>query len=159
MTLVGVVVALLFVAGIVGSVVPWLPGPLFVVAGALVWALATQFETLGVGRLAILGALAALAFLLDLVVGALGARRHGASGMGMAGAVVGALVGLFLGPIGLIVGCVVGAIAGELLRGADLRQGVRSGAGALIGLVAGLAIDLVVCVTMIGLFLYWVWRV
>lgn len=158
MSLVGILVALLFVAGIVGSVVPWLPGPLFVVAGALVWALATQFETIGVGRLAILGALATLVFLLDFLVGALGARRHGASAMGMAGAVVGAVVGLLFGPVGLIVGCVVGAVAGELLHGADLRQGVSSGAGALIGLLAGLVTDLLASVTMIGLFLYWVWR-
>jgi uncharacterized protein YqgC (DUF456 family) len=157
MTLVGIVVALLFLAGIVGSVVPWMPGPVFVVAGALVWAFATSFETLGAGRLAILGALAALAFVLDLVVGAVGARRYGASPMGMAGAIVGAVVGLFFGALGLIVGCVVGAVDGELLRGADLASGVRSGAGALIGLLAGLAADLLVTLTMIGLFLYWVW--
>jgi hypothetical protein len=157
MTLVGLVVALLFLAGIVGSVVPWMPGPVFVVAGALLWAFATSFETLGMGRLAVLAGLAALAFVLDLVVGALGARRYGASRLGMAGAIVGAVVGLFFGPVGLIVGCVVGAVAGELLRGADLARSVRSGAGALIGLLAGLAADLVVTITMIGLFLYWVW--
>jgi uncharacterized protein YqgC (DUF456 family) len=158
MTVIGLVVALLFLAGLVGSVLPGLPGPALVAAGALVWALATNFETLGVGRLAVLGALAALAFVLDLVAGAVGARRYGASRLGMAGAIVGALVGLFLGPVGLIVGCVVGAVAGELARGADLARGVRAGAGALIGLLAGLATDLVVSVTMIGLFLYWVWR-
>jgi uncharacterized protein len=158
MTVVGIVVALLFAAGIVGSVVPWMPGPLFVVAGALVWALATDFQTLGAGRLAILAALAALAFVLDLVVGAVGARRYGASRLGMAGAAAGAVLGLFFGPVGLIVGCVVGAVAGELLHGADLRQSVRSGAGAVVGLLAGLAADLVVSLTMIGLFLYWVWH-
>ena len=57
----------------------------------------------------------------------------------------------------MIVGCVGGAVAGELLRGADLARSVRSGAGALIGLLAGLAADLLVTTTMIGLFLYWVW--
>jgi uncharacterized protein YqgC (DUF456 family) len=129
-----------------------------VVAGAVVWALATNFETLGVGRLAVLGGLAVLAFLLDLVVGAVGARRYGAGRLGMAGAIAGALVGLFFGPVGMIVGCVVGAVGGELLSGADLARGVRAGTGALLGLLAGLATDLLVSVTMIGLFLYWVWR-
>jgi uncharacterized protein YqgC (DUF456 family) len=57
----------------------------------------------------------------------------------------------------MIVGCVLGAIAGELLRGADLRGSIRSGIGALIGFLAGLAADLVVSLTMIGLFLFWVW--
>ena len=51
-TVVGVVVAALFLAGLVGSVVPWMPGPLFILAGAVVWAVATDFQTLGWGRLA-----------------------------------------------------------------------------------------------------------
>ena len=158
MTVVGGVVGLLFLAGLVGAVVPWMPGPLFVVAGAILWAVATDFETLGFGRLAILGVLAVLAFLFDFVAGALGARRYGASRWGILGATVGAIVGLFLGPFGLILGCVIGAVAGELLRGADLGGGVRSGLGALVGLLAGLVADLVVTITMIGLFLFWVWR-
>jgi uncharacterized protein YqgC (DUF456 family) len=157
MTAVAVIVGLLFLAGLVGSVVPWLPGPLFIVAGALVWAVATDFETLGVGRLLILGGLAAAAFLLDFVVGALGAQRYGASRWGVVGALVGGVVGLFFGPLGLIFGCIVGAVVGELVRGSDLERGIRSGVGAAVGLLAGLAADLVVSITMIGLFLYWVW--
>jgi hypothetical protein len=35
---------------------------------------------------------------------------------------------------------------------------VRSGVGALLGMVGGLLADLVVSLTMIGLFLYWAWR-
>jgi uncharacterized protein YqgC (DUF456 family) len=158
LTAVGVVVALLFLAGLVGSVVPWMPGPLLILAGAVLWAFATGFEALGWGRLAILAALAALGFVLDFLAGALGARRYGASRWGIVGAVAGAVVGLFLGPFGLVLGCVAGAVVGELLRGADLRGSVRSGLGALVGLLAGLVADLVVSVTMIGLFLSWVWR-
>jgi uncharacterized protein YqgC (DUF456 family) len=158
LTAVGIVVGLLFVAGLVGSVVPWMPGPLFILAGAILWAVATDFQTLGWGRLAILTTLAVLSFLLDFLAGALGARRYGASRYGVVGAIAGAIVGLFLGPLGLILGCVVGAVAGELLRGAGLEGSVRSGLGALVGLLAGLVADLVVSITMIGLFLYWVWR-
>jgi hypothetical protein len=158
LTAVGIVVGLLFVAGLVGSVVPWMPGPLFILAGAILWAFATDFQTLGWGRLAILTTLAVLSFLLDFLAGALGARRYGASRYGVVGAIAGAIVGLFLGPLGLILGCVVGAVAGELLRGAGLEGSVRSGLGALVGLLAGLVAVLVVSITMIGLFLYWVWR-
>ena len=157
-TVIGVIVAALFLAGLVGSVVPWMPGPLFILAGAVVWAVATDFQTLGWGRLAVLAALAVLSFLLDFLAGAIGARRYGASRWGVVGALLGAVVGLFLGPLGLIAGCVVGAVVGELARGADLAGGVRSGLGALVGLLAGLLADLVLAITMIGLFLYWVWR-
>jgi uncharacterized protein YqgC (DUF456 family) len=158
LTAVAVVVGLLFAAGLVGSVVPWLPGPPFVLAGAVVWALATDFETLGWGRLAILAALTALSVVLEFLTAAVGARRYGASRWGMLGAIVGALVGMFFGPVGLIVGCLAGAVAAELVRGSELGASVRSGVGALLGLIAGLVADLVVCVAMIGLFLVWVWR-
>ena len=158
MTAVAVIVGLLFVAGLVGSVLPWLPGPIFILAGAALWAIATDFQTLGIGRLLILTGLVALSAALSFLAGAVGARGGGGSRWGMVGATVGAIVGLFFGPLGMIVGCVVGAVLAELLRGADLRGSVRSGVGALIGFLAGLAADLVVSLTMIGLFLYWVWR-
>jgi len=158
LTAVGIIVGLLFLAGLVGSVVPWMPGPLFILAGAVLWAFATDFQTLGWGRFAILAGLALLSFLLDFLVGALGARRYGASRWGVVGAIVGGIVGLFLGPLGLILGSVAGAVVGELMRGADVEGSVRSGLGALVGLLVGLVADLAVCVTMIGLFLYWTWR-
>jgi len=158
MTLLAVVVGLLFVAGLIGSIVPWLPGPLFVLVGALIWAIATDFQTVGLGRLVVLTALTALSAVLGFAAGALGARGGGGSRWSMIGAGVGAIVGVFFGPLGMIAGCGLGAIGGELLRGADVRRSLRSGIGALIGFLVGLAADLVVSVTMIGLFLYWAWR-
>ena len=157
LTVVGIVVGLLFVAGLVGSVLPWLPGPLLILAGALLWAFATDFETLGWGRLALLAGLTAASAVLGFLAAALGARRYGASRWGVAGALVGAVAGIFFGPLGLLIGCMAGAVVGELLRGADLAGSLRSGVGAVVGLLAGLVADLVVCVTMIGLFVYWVW--
>ncbi|HEU5321458.1 MAG TPA: DUF456 domain-containing protein [Methylomirabilota bacterium] len=156
-TIAAIAVAILFLAGLVGSVVPWMPGPLLILAGALLWAVVTDFATLGVGRLAVLTVLAVVSFLLSFVVGAIGARRYGGSRWGVAGAVVGALVGLFFGPLGLLVGPVAGAVIGEIAHGATLEGGIRSGFGALIGLLGGLVADLVLSLSMIGLFLWWAW--
>jgi uncharacterized protein len=158
LTAVGIVVGLLFLAGIIGSIVPWVPGPLFILAGAILWAVATEFVTLGWGRLAILGALAGLTFLLDFVVGALGARCWGASRWGVVGAIVGALVGLFFGPLGLVFGSALGAVTAELVGGSSFEGGLRSGFGAMVGLLTGFVVDLLIALTMIGLFLHWVWR-
>lgn len=157
-TAAAIVVGVLFLAGLVGSVLPWVPGPLLIFAGALLWAAVTDFAAIGAGRLAILGALAAFTLLLSLVMGALGARRYGATRWGTIGALAGAIVGLFLGPLGVVVGTLAGAVGGELLAGTDVQGGIRSGLGALVGLLAGLLADLVVALTMIGLFLFWVWR-
>ncbi|MGH7326151.1 MAG: DUF456 domain-containing protein [Candidatus Rokuibacteriota bacterium] len=158
LTAIGIVVALLFAVGLVGSVVPWMPGPLFILAGAVLWAFATDFAEIGVGRLAILAALAVASFLLNFIVGALGARRYGGSRWAVVGALVGAVVGFFFGPLGLLIGPVLGAIGAELLRGADLQGGVRSGFGALVGVLLGIAADFTIVLVMIGLFVWWVWR-
>jgi uncharacterized protein YqgC (DUF456 family) len=156
-TIAAIAVAILFLAGLVGSVVPWMPGPLLIVAGALLWAVVTDFETVGIGQLALLAGLALLSFLLNFVVGAIGARRYGGSRWGVAGAIAGAIVGLFFGPLGLLIGPVAGAVLAEMAHGATLAGGLRSGFGALVGLLAGLAADLVISLMMIGLFLWWVW--
>ncbi len=158
LTAVGIVVGLLFLTGLVGSLVPWLPGPLFILAGAVLWAFATEFVEIGIGRLVFLGALALLTFLMNFVAGAVGTRRYGGSRWGVVGAVVGAVIGLFFGPLGLLAGPVAGAIAGEMLRGADIEGSVRSGLGALVGLLAGMVADFVISLVMVGLFLWWTWR-
>jgi uncharacterized protein YqgC (DUF456 family) len=158
LTLVGVLTALLFLVGLAGSLIPWVPGPLFILVGALLWAIATGFTVIGVGRLLILGGLAALTFVLNVVAGALGAHRSGGSRWAVIGAVVGAIVGLFFGPLGLLVGPVVGAVAGEVLRGGDLEGSLRSGVGAFMGLIAGIVADFVIALAMVALFVWWVWR-
>src|SRR6267378_4359731 len=48
-TIVGIVVGALFLAGLIGALIPWIPGPLFILIGVLVWAVATQFAVIGVG--------------------------------------------------------------------------------------------------------------
>ncbi len=158
LTVVGVVVGLLFLVGLVGSVIPWLPGALFIVVGAVLWAFATDFAQIGIGRLAILATIALATFLLSFVAGAAGARRYGGSRWGVVGALGGAVVGFFFGPAGLLIGPVAGAVAGELIRGADLEGSIRSGFGAVVGLLAGIVADFVAALVMVGLFLWWVWR-
>ncbi|HSC71816.1 MAG TPA: DUF456 domain-containing protein, partial [Candidatus Methylomirabilis sp.] len=96
-TLIGaeVVVAVLLLAGLVGSVVPFLPGPPLILLAALVHAFATGFNLIGPGRLAILASLTVLAQLLDYLAGAVGAKKFGGSGWAVAGALVGGIVGFF----------------------------------------------------------------
>jgi uncharacterized protein len=145
-------------AGLAGSILPFLPGPPLIVAGALVYAFATNWTPIGIGRLIILGVLAVLASVLSHVAGALGAKRFGGSWWAVVGALVGAVVGVFFGPLGLLFGPVIGAIAGEFLRSGNLEGSTRSGIGALVGLAAGIVANLGLAIVMVALFLWWVWR-
>jgi uncharacterized protein YqgC (DUF456 family) len=156
--LVYAVVAALLVAGLLGAVLPFLPGAPLILAGALLYAIVTDFTPVGWGRLAILGALTVASFVLDCAASALGARRFGGSRWAVGGAVAGALVGVVFGPPGLLLGPVVGAVAGELLRGRELRESVRTGIGAAVGVLAGAIAKLGLALAMVALFLWWLWR-
>jgi uncharacterized protein YqgC (DUF456 family) len=155
---VDVVVGLLFVAGLVGAVLPFVPGPLLILVGAFIYAAATRFAVIGTGRLTLLAALTALGYLLAHCAGALGASRHGGSRWAVLGAIVGGLFGMLLGPFGLILGPAIGAIVFELLASGNVDRSVRSGLGALLGLMVGAVAHLSLAVMMIGLFLWWLCR-
>jgi hypothetical protein len=145
--------ALLILLGIVGLLLPALPGTPLLLAGLVLAAWAEGFAYVGWGTLALIGAIAFLGYFIDFAAGAFGAKRFGASKAGMAGAVVGALIGLFFGLPGVLLGPFVGAVAGELLARRDARAASRAGFGAALGLALGAAAKLALAFTMIGIFL------
>lgn len=153
-----VLVAVLFIAGLVGSVLPALPGVVLILAGALVHAVATGFEPIGPGRLAILAVLMAVAYALDYTAGALGVKRFGGSGWAIAGAVVGALVGLFFGIPGLLLGPLLGSLGAEYLYTRQLDASARAAVGTVVGLLLGAVAKVGLALAMVGLFVYWIWR-
>ena len=142
----------LTVLGIAGLVVPALPGPLLIFLGLVAAAWAENFEYVGVFMLTVLAVLAALAYALDFVAAAFGARRYGASAGAAIGALLGALVGILFGLPGLILGPFIGAVLGQFLAAPELQQAVRAGWGAWVGLVLGIAAKAALSMTMIGLF-------
>lgn len=122
-TLLVVTLIVMFV-GLVGSVLPALPGVTLIFISALVYAFSTGFEVVGGWVIALLGLFAALALVADFVGTSYGARRFGASNWGTAGGAIGGIVGalaglLFLGIgslFGLILGSVAGVFLGEYLK-------------------------------------------
>jgi uncharacterized protein YqgC (DUF456 family) len=152
----------LMVVGLIGSVVPGLPGVSLIFLSALLYAILTHFQSVGTVILVILFVFAALAFLADFFATSYGARRFGASNWGTVGGaiggIVGALAGLFLAGIGsifgLIVGSIVGVFVGEYLRrerhgdqeeqeapDADWRRASRAAGGVIVGYLASAIIQ------------------
>lgn len=158
MTALGVIVAVLMLAGLAGSVVPLIPGTPLVFAGALVYAIATDFTPVGAGRLAVLAALAVAGWALEHLAGALGARGAGGGRAAVIGAIAGAVIGLAFAPLGLLLGPIAGAIAGELLSGRDPVGSVRTGIGTALGVLGGVVAHFAFALTMVALFVWWVWR-
>jgi len=144
---------LLVIGGIVGTVLPVIPGALFVFTGLLVAAWADDFARVGFGGLSIVAALGLLSVFVDLAGSVLGAKRVGASRQALVGAAIGAVVGIFFGIPGLILGPLVGAVLGELVaRGGLLRAG-KVGLATSLGLLLAAVAKLVIAFAMVATFL------
>jgi len=152
-TLLLVLAGLLVVIGLVGTVLPAIPGVPLIFLGLFVAAWAEGFQHVGMGTITVLGVMALIAYGVDLVAGALGAKKFGASRLAVVGAMVGAVVGLFMGIPGVLVGPFVGAAAGEFVARRDLLQAGRAGFGTWLGLVVGAAVKIAISFSMVAVFL------
>jgi len=144
----------LFAVGLIGAVVPLLPGTTIILAAAIIHRIMLGPEkSVGWRTIAILAFLTLATYALDFLSGYFGAKYFGATKWGMFGAMIGALVGIFFGFIGLFVGPVIGAIAGECIAGKQLVDAGRAGWGSLLGNFAGMLGKLAIALAMIVLFL------
>jgi uncharacterized protein len=147
-----IIAVLLVLAGIVGTVLPVLPGTVLVFAGLLLAAWLQNFSEVGGWTIAALGALTLLSFVVDFAASALGARRVGASRAAIIGAAIGTVVGIPFGIVGLLAGPFAGAVIGELATGPDLLKAGRVGAGAWVGFLLGTVLKLALAFAMVGIF-------
>jgi uncharacterized protein YqgC (DUF456 family) len=144
--------AVLIVAGLVGTVLPALPGLPLMFAGMLLAAWANGFQRVGAWTIALLAVLTVISIGVDIGATALGAKRVGAGKGAMLGAAIGTLVGAFFAVPGLILGPFLGAMAAELLRGRELAHASKIGFGTWIGLAVGTAFKLALAFAMLGVF-------
>lgn len=144
----------LILVGLIGTLLPVMPGALLVFLGMVAGAWADDFSRVGWTILVILAVLTILFYVVDFLAGAYGARRLGASRWGVIGAILGALVGMFMGFVGIVIGPFVGAVGGELLARRGLAEASRAGAGAWIGLVLSIAARLALVFAMLGIFVF-----
>lgn len=142
----------LVIVGLVGVVMPALPGHMLILAGLVLGAWAEGFSRVGVWTLAIIAAIAVASYGIDFVAVALGAKRLGATPRAMTGAALGTLAGLFFGLPGLIIGPFAGAMIGELTTHSDLARAGKAGVAAWIGFAVGVAVKVGFAFVMIAIF-------
>jgi uncharacterized protein YqgC (DUF456 family) len=144
----------LMAVGLIGTVLPVVPGTAIILAAALLHQIILGSEkSLGWWNIAALVLLTLLSYALEFAAGYFGAKRFGATKWGAFGAVIGAIAGLFFPFPGLIVGPVAGALAGELVAGKRLVSAGRAGWGTLLGNLAGMIGKLTIGLVMVSWFL------
>ena len=144
----------LFAVGVIGTVVPVLPGTTIVLAAAIIHRVMLGPEK-SIGWKTIVGLilLTLVSYAFDFLGGYFGAKYFGATKWGAFGAIVGALIGLFFGSIGLFAGPVIGAVAGEFIAGKRMIDAGRAGWGSLLGNVGAMVAKLIIALAMITIFL------
>ena len=140
--------ALLMLVGIIGSVVPALPGPPLSYVGLLLLQLTdkVQFST---SFLVVWGIVVLAVVVLDYYLPIWTTKRIGGSKAGINGSIIGMVVGIIFTPIGMILGTLLGAIIGEIIGGASGDKALKSGLATFVGTMLSIGIKLIVCVSLL----------
>ena len=143
---------LLLLVGLVGAIVPVLPGPPLSYVALLLFQFTDHFQW-STRFLIVWGIIAALVTVVDYVVPIWGTKKFGGTKMGVRGATVGLIVGIFFfPPIGILLGPFLGAMIGELIQNSeDFNKAIKSASGSLLGFLLGTGLKLAVAL-MIGYY-------
>jgi uncharacterized protein YqgC (DUF456 family) len=154
MTILLWVMAILLIAvGVAGTVLPALPGVTLVFAGMLLAAWIDHFARIPVWLVVVFGVLTVLAWAVDYLAAAAGARKVGASRLAVAGALIGTLAGIFTGLWGLLFMPLVGAAIGEFIAQRNVRRAGIVGVATWLGLLVGTALKVAIVFAMVGAFI------
>lgn len=144
----------LLVAGLVGSVLPVLPGHLILLIAAISHRLMLgENSGLQWWSFVVLALLMAVSQTFETISGAAGSKKFGGTRWGAAGAIIGSIVGMFFLPFGLLLGPLIGAFVCEIaFARKHPKPAAISGVGSVVGTLAGMGFKIAIGVTMILYF-------
>lgn len=140
------------VVGMLGCIVPMLPGPPLGYLGILLLHFTDKVQ-LSTGELVWGAVIVVIVQVLDYITPMLGTKYTGAGRWANWGSFIGTIVGLFFLPLGLILGPFIGALLGALRDGNNQSDALKAGLGAVIGFLAGTILKFVACGYFIYLFI------
>ncbi len=148
----GIAVAFILI-GVVGIVIPILPGMILVWLTLLAYAWVTDFAIITPWIFAGLTLVALVTGLASIWMPYLGAKKTGAAKRAIFLGFVGAIIGTFITPlIGTIIGYAVGILIGELIKHRDLKLAMKSSVGGVAGWGIATIIELAGALTILVVF-------
>jgi len=142
--------SLCLLIGLIGCIVPALPGPP-IAYGALILLHLTDKVEFTWKQLIIWLVIVVIVQVIDYFIPTLGTKKLGGTKWGVWGCFFGTFIGLFVfPPWGVILGPFLGAVIGELLGGKETQEALKAGLGAFIGFMVGTILKFMVC----GWFIY-----
>jgi len=143
-----VLIWILLIAGIVGAVLPVIPGPILSAIGLFIAVFTGELVGAAAWLLIISGF---IIFLIDFLMPAYLTKKSGASKRASNGALIGMILSLFTGP-GILLGAFIGAFIGEYTLTSDASKSTKASFYAVLGVFSGIVIKLIYTV---GVILYY----
>jgi len=140
--------ALLILIGILGSIVPILPGPPIAFGGLLLVQFASK-HPFSVEFLIIFGVLAIASAIIDNVLPIYATKKFNGSKKGVWGSAIGLILGLFFfPPFGILIGPMLGAFIGEILDGKSANNSIKPAFGSFIGFLSSIFLRFALSIVM-----------
>ena len=142
----------LLIVGIVGSVLPVLPGPPLSWLGLLLLKFVSSISyRISWTVIVVVGLFTLVVAILDNVLPIWSTKRNGGNKMVVWGAGIGFFAGFWFGPLGIVLGPFVGALLGGLASGSHILPALKHASGAFIGFFAGIVLKFI----NLGVIVYW----
>lgn len=153
----GFLAVIMGVIGILGSVLPVLPGPPIGYAGMLLlylWGGEHIREDITGTVMTVMLIVTIVVVILDYIVPAYFTKLTGGSKSAARASMVGMIIGIiFFPPVGMIVGAFLGALAAEMIvEGKQLSHSLKAALGSFLGFLAGTGLKLIAS----GIILYYI---
>lgn len=143
---------ILILFGIIGSILPALPGVPVSWVGLLLIYLIPDIN-INYWILGITLFLTIVISILDYVLPSKGTKKFGGTKYGVWGTNIGLIVGLFFPPFGFVIGPFLGAFAGELIYNSkDTKGAFRAAVGSFLGLLASTFMKVLFCLLLLGIY-------
>ena len=140
----------LIIIGIIGSLLPLIPGPPIAYVGLLIQQLRPG-DPFTVKFLVIWAIIVVVIAVLDYLIPIWGTKKFGGTKYGAWGCTLGFIAAFWMGPWGIIIGPFVGAFVGEMIASPDSRKAFKSALGSFVGFLLGSFLKIVAC----GMMLYY----
>lgn len=153
-----VLAIVLLIVGVIGGILPVLPGPPLSFIGMILLHY-SKFADFSTEVLWVFGFIALGVQVLDYIVPAWGTKKFGGTKYGTWGSIIGLIFGVFILPsivvigpfglIGIIAGPFFGALVGEKIGGQNSDQAMRAAFGSFIGFLAGTLMKVLTSIAII----------
>ncbi len=143
---------ILLIVGIIGSVLPVLPGPPLSWLGLLILKFLPSINyRISWTVIIVVGLFTLVVVLLDNLLPIWSTKKVGGNKQVVWGAGIGFVAGFWFGPFGIILGPFVGALLGGLISGTPVLSAMKHASGAFIGFFAGIVLKFI----NLGVIVYW----